>query len=148
MVMDNSAVDFYRLMKFPFIANLAKALFCLFRRGFPGVPSGKEPTCQCRRCKRRGFDPWAWEIPWRRAWQRSPVFLPGESHRQRSLEGYNPWGRKESDTTEPESTHKHLSDTVLSIYLYLGVLDTGSIVIVELEFQLPSSVLFFSQALY
>ena len=39
-------------------------------------------------------------FPWRRAWQRTPVFLPGESHGQRSLAGYSPGGRKESDTTE------------------------------------------------
>ena len=38
--------------------------------------------------------------PWRRAWQPTPVFLPGESHRQRSLAGYSLWGRKESDTTK------------------------------------------------
>ena len=34
------------------------------------------------------------------AWQPTPVFLPGESHGQRSLMGYSPWGRKESDTSE------------------------------------------------
>ena len=49
------------------------------RGGFPGGASGKEPACQCRRCKRRGFDPWVGRIPWRRAWQPTPVFLPGES---------------------------------------------------------------------
>ena len=38
--------------------------------------------------------------PWRRAWQPTPVFLLGESHGQRSLEGYSPWGLKEWDTTE------------------------------------------------
>ena len=37
---------------------------------------------------------------WRKKWQPTPVFLPGESHGQRSLAGYSPWGRKESDTTE------------------------------------------------
>ena len=37
---------------------------------------------------------------WRRKWQPTPVFLPGESHGQRSLAGYSPWGGKESDTTE------------------------------------------------
>ena len=68
--------------------------------GFPGSASGKEPACQCKRCKRRGFDPWVRKIPWRRAWQPTPVFLPGESHGQRSLAGYSPWGCKESDTTE------------------------------------------------
>jgi len=40
------------------------------------------------------------KIPWKRKWQPTPVFLPGESHGQRSLTGYSPWGRKESDTTE------------------------------------------------
>ena len=39
-------------------------------------------------------------MPWRRARQPIPVFLPGESHGQRSLEGYSPWGHKELDTTE------------------------------------------------
>ena len=41
-----------------------------------------------------------WEDPWRKAWQPTPVFLPGESHGQRSLVGCSPWGRKESDLTE------------------------------------------------
>ena len=40
---------------------------------------GKEPTCQCRRCKRCMFDPWVGKIPWSTAWQLAPVFLPGES---------------------------------------------------------------------
>ena len=47
--------------------------------GFPGGASGKEPTCQCRRHKRRGFDPWVKKIPWRRSRQLTPVFLPGEA---------------------------------------------------------------------
>ena len=42
--------------------------------------SGREPTCQCRRRKRYGFKPWVRKILWRRAWQPTPVFLPGESH--------------------------------------------------------------------
>ena len=58
-------------------------------RGFPGGIRNKEPACQCRRYKRWGFDPWVRKIPWRRAWQPSPVFLPGESHGQRSLVGYS-----------------------------------------------------------
>ena len=49
---------------------------------------------------RPGFDPWVGKIPWRRKWQPPPVFLPGESHGWRSLVGYSPRGRKESDTTE------------------------------------------------
>ena len=72
--------------------------------GFPGGTSGKEPICQCRRHKRCGSDPWVGKVPWRRVWQPTPVSLPGESHGQRSLAGYSPWGTKESDTTERLST--------------------------------------------
>ena len=44
------------------------------------------------------FHPCVRKIPWRRKWQPTPVFLPGEFHGQRSLAGYSPWGRKGSDT--------------------------------------------------
>ena len=47
-----------------------------------------------------GSIPGAGKIPWRRKWQPTPVFLPGESNGWRSLVGYNPWGHKESDRTE------------------------------------------------
>ena len=73
---------------------------------FPGGASGKDPTCQCRRRKRRGFDPWVGKILWKRSWQLSLVwqpslvFLPGESHGQRSLSGYSLQGHSEVDTTE------------------------------------------------
>ena len=40
----------------------------------------KEPICQCGRCKRQVFDPWVRKLPWRRAWQSTPVFFPGKSH--------------------------------------------------------------------
>ena len=53
--------------------------------------SGKEFTCQCKRCR---FDPWVRKIPWRRKRQPTPVFLPGKSHGQRSLAGYSPWSLK------------------------------------------------------
>ena len=52
-----------------------------------GGTSGKESACQCRRCRRHGFDPWVRKIPWKRKRHPTPVFLPGESHRQRSLAG-------------------------------------------------------------
>ena len=48
----------------------------------------------CLRCKRLGFHPWVGKIPWRREWQPTPAFWPGESHGQRSLAGYSPWGCK------------------------------------------------------
>ena len=69
-------------------------------RGFPGGTSGKEPACQCRRHKRHKFYPWVRKIPWRRAWQPTPVFLLGESHGQRSLADYGPQGCKELYMTE------------------------------------------------
>ena len=65
--------------------------------GPPRGLHGEEYACHCRRWR---FDPWVGKIPWRRAWQPTPVSLPGESHGQRSLVGYSLWGRKESDTTE------------------------------------------------
>ena len=68
--------------------------------GSSGSASGKEPACQCRRHKKCGFNPWVDKIPWRRAQQHTPVFLPGQSHGQRSLVGCSPWGCKESDTIE------------------------------------------------
>ena len=64
---------------------------------FPGGASGKESVCQCMKLKRHGFNPGVGKIPWRRAWQPIPVFLPGESHGQKSLVGYSPWGRQELD---------------------------------------------------
>ena len=60
----------------------------------------KECTCQCRRYGRYGFDPWVSNTPWRRAWQPTPVSLPGESHGQRSPVGYSPRGHEESDVTK------------------------------------------------
>ena len=65
-------------------------------QGFPGDASSKEPAGQCRRrCKRCRFVPWVRKIPWKRAWQPTPVFLPGESQGQRRLVG-----SIELDTTE------------------------------------------------
>ena len=64
-----------------------------------GFPGGSDSRLHLH-CRRPGFDPWVGKIPWRRKWQLTPVFFPGESHGQRSLVGYSPWGHKESDTTE------------------------------------------------
>ena len=77
--------------------------------GFPGGTSCKEPARQCRRCKRHGFSPWAGKIPWRRKWPPTPVFLPGESHGQRSLEGCSPRGRREVDRTEAAEHTRNIS---------------------------------------
>jgi len=67
--------------------------------GLPGGSAVKNlPAVQS--CRRLKFSPWVWKIPWRRAWQPTPGFLPGESHGQRSLVGYSPQGCKESGMTE------------------------------------------------
>ena len=66
-----------------YLGELAKTLisFKCFPRiiGLPRLLSGKESSYQCRRCRRLGFDPWVRKIPWRREWQPTPIFLPGES---------------------------------------------------------------------
>ena len=86
----------------------------------------------CLQCGRPEFNPWVGKISWRRKWQPTPVFLPGKCHGQRSLVGYSPWGRKESDTTEWLSdfsffhththTHTHnvlgLEESILWKWLY------------------------------
>ena len=80
---------------------------------FPRCCHGKESTCQPRRYKRRGFDPWVGKIAWRRKWQPTPVFLPGKSHGQRILEGYSPWGCKELGMTQ--HTHTHFIKLISSV---------------------------------
>ena len=59
-------------------------------KGFPDGKSGKEPACQSRRYKRRRFNLWVGKISWKRAWQLTPISLPGEFLGQRSLVGYSP----------------------------------------------------------
>ena len=65
--------------------------------GFPGGSGGKASACNAGD---QGLIPGLGRFPWRRKWQSTPVFLPGESRGQRSLAGYDPWGRKESDRQE------------------------------------------------
>ena len=69
-------------------------------RAFQVVLVVKKSPANAGDGKRHGFDPWVGRIPWRRAWHSTPVFLPGESHGQRSLVGYSSRDHKESDTTE------------------------------------------------
>ena len=62
-------------------------------------------------CRGPGFNFWVRKIPWRREWLPTPVFFLGESQGQRSLEGYCPWGHKESDTTE-RLTHTYSKEQI------------------------------------
>ena len=71
---------------------------------FPGGSEVKASACNVGDM---GSIPGLGRFPWRRKWQHTPVFLPGESHGWRSLVGYNPWGRKESETTEWLHFHFH-----------------------------------------
>ena len=79
--------------------------------GLPRWHSDKESACQCRRHR---LNPWVGSIPWNRKWQPTPEFLPGESHRQRSLVGYQ--GVSKSWTQLRDSTQTPAS---LTIFLYL-----------------------------
>ena len=72
--------------------------------GFSGGSDGKESALNVR--ERPGFYPWVWKIPWRRGQQATPVFLPEQSHGQRSLVGYSLWDPKKS---EPFSKHSTLA---------------------------------------
>ena len=73
-----------------------------------GLPCWLRQERSCLQCRRPGFNPWLGKSPWRREQQPTPVFLPGESHGQRSLAGYSPWGHKELDTAEQLTcTHTH-----------------------------------------
>ena len=74
-------------------------------RGLPRWLSRKESACPCRRHRRYEFSPWVRKMPWRRKWQPTQVILPAESHGQRSLVRYSPWGCKDTDMTEGPSTH-------------------------------------------
>ena len=64
--------------------------------GFLAGSDGKESAYNAGEL---GSDPWV-EIPWRRAWQHTPVFLPGKSPWTEEPGGYSPWGCKELDMTE------------------------------------------------
>ena len=88
---------------FSFLKSLSLFIFS----GFSRWHSGKEPVCQCRRCKRHGFDPWVRKISWNRKWQPTTVFLPGRFHGQRGLTDHSPWGGKESDMTEHVGARVH-----------------------------------------
>ena len=73
-------------------------------RGIPGIPSqlvSKGSACNA------GDPSWVVKILWKRKWQPTPVFLPGESQGQRSLAGYSPWGSQELDMTERLNQYQH-----------------------------------------
>ena len=72
------------------------------------------------KCRRRRVDPWVRKTPWSRNRQPTPVFLPGESHGQRSLVGYTPRGHKESDTTKYLTNINNDSPSFITVGLNQG----------------------------
>ena len=68
-------------LQFLYLYNMVMLGLCTYLGcigGFSGGSGGEEPACQCRRRKRCMFDPCIKEISWRRAWQPTPLFLPGD----------------------------------------------------------------------
>ena len=82
--------------------------------GLPWWLNGKESACNASAAEDVVFDPWLRKIPWRRSWHPTAVFLPGESHGQRRLEGHSPWVTK--SWTRP----KQLS--MACIYLFVSLI--------------------------
>ena len=97
---------------------------------FPGGTSGKESTCQC---KRQGFDSWVEEIPWKRKWQTTSVFLPGKFHGQRRLVGYSPWGHQAFDMSEQLSTHVHYLSNKYNLKSKYFLVRTSCIILILYE---------------
>ena len=101
---------FYKLTR-QFHAHLSSSV--LEFSGLPRWYSSKKSTYQCRR---HAFNPWVGKIPWRRAWQPTPVFSPGEFHGWRSLANYHLWGHKGSDTTEQLITALFSSINIIQLW--------------------------------
>ena len=76
--------------------------------GLPWWLSGKKSTCNVGDAgSTHQLDPWVWKIPGRRNWQPTPIFLPGKSHGQRSLDRLQSMGSQESDPTQQLNHHQH-----------------------------------------
>ena len=105
-----------------FLCGPGKKMSRVHCRLLPWWLSGKESTCQCKRCR---FNPWFGRMPWRRKWQPAPIFLPGKSHWQRSLVGYSPWGhRRVRHDLVPRQHHHHRIKSSGGVSLRLILLET------------------------
>ena len=92
---------------------------------FPGGAGGKEPACQCTWHKRGVFNPWIRKIPLEEGMATTPVVLPGESHGQRSLRGYSPYGCKRAGCDWSGWVHTVSGIVLKNLPTNAG--DTGSI---------------------
>ena len=106
------------------------------------INKGLESAHQYRRHKRQHrFDPWVGKSPWRRKWQPTAIFLPGESRGWRSLAGCSPWGRRVGQDWATE--HASLGSEAFSLHALLKTHKTSHVVMVvssQLELKLESSV--------
>jgi len=119
---------------------------------FLGGTSSKESTCQYRRYRRHGFYPWLEKIHWRRAWQPTPVFLPEETHGQRDLAGYSPWGAKSQTWLKRLNMHAPFINTPKWPVLQYHCINTHKIPIILCQaceaswtFRIPVKVLLLSR---
>ena len=80
----------------------------IYIRGLPGASVVKNLPAIPETCRRRRFDAWVAKIPWRRKWQPTPVFLSRESHGQRNLGDYSPWGLRVRHNWATEHTYTHI----------------------------------------
>ena len=99
-------LPFSLIIHLPWVPKLFMHAFFSIR-GFPDDSAGKELACYAGDIGDRGLIS-VGKIPWRRIWQPTSVFLPRESHGQKSLVGYSPWGCKEPGMTELLSVHTFL----------------------------------------
>ena len=99
------------------LKGIALAFATRYAMSLWGGHSGKESACQCRRCKKRVFDPWDKKISWRKKWQPTPLCLPGKSHGQRILVGYSPWDYKGTQPSTHTHQYRHTCDVTLLPHL-------------------------------
>ena len=90
-------------------------VFCCIM-GFPSGADGKESTCQGRRHRRHGFDPWVGKSPWSRKWQPTPVLLPGKFHGQRSLARATVTESQGHRITESDTTEHAVACCIMSFH--------------------------------
>ena len=102
----------------PCTSSFFSDVIYLTYKGFPGGLDGKESASSAGRRPR--FNPWVRKIPWRREWQPTLAFLPGESHGQRNLAGYSPWGCRVGHNWATNMTISHIHNS----RVWLQILDS------------------------
>ena len=106
-------------------------LFTVGYHGFKGLPGGSDGKESAYNAGDLSAIPGSWRFPWRKAWRPTPVSLPGESHGQRSVVGYSPWGhrvRYDWVTNTHTQTHRHIMFPILFLFKggIVGCINCGS----------------------